>query len=251
SVSHTSDTTIYLCYGNASITTEQSNKSGVWDTNYKGVWHLPNGTALSANDSTSNGINGTVNGAVAGSGRNGGGASFDGSAWHYVSLGDPAAVDFGAGDYTLEAWIKASSLPDFQFILAKDSDSNNRQFLCSIDPSGVIRVTLFYSSSGLVVYKTGAVITANNWYHLVAARSGNAFKVYVNGVDQNAVYDAANATANFPQTMTATAAELDIGRRAYANYQYPFNGTIDEVRISGGARSANWITAEYNNQNSA
>src|SRR5262249_49667263 len=47
-LSHTSDTTVYLCYGNASISTDQSNKSAVWDANYKGVWHLPNGSTLNA-----------------------------------------------------------------------------------------------------------------------------------------------------------------------------------------------------------
>ena len=29
-----------------------------------------------------------------------------------------------------------------------------------------------------------------------------------------------------------------------------WNGTIDEVRISSSARSADWIAAEYNNQSS-
>jgi len=37
-LSHTSDTTIYVCYGNASITTDQSNRTAVWDANYNGHW---------------------------------------------------------------------------------------------------------------------------------------------------------------------------------------------------------------------
>ena len=61
-VSHTSDTVIYLFYGNSAVTISQENKTGVWDSNFHGVWHLPNGTTLSANDSTSNGNNGTING---------------------------------------------------------------------------------------------------------------------------------------------------------------------------------------------
>src|SRR5215475_11180601 len=54
-VSHTTDTVIYLFYGNGAITSDQSSKTAVWDTNYKGVWHLgqnPTGTAFS--DSTAN-----------------------------------------------------------------------------------------------------------------------------------------------------------------------------------------------------
>ena len=33
-LSHTTDTTICLCYGNSSITSDQSNKTTVWDANY-------------------------------------------------------------------------------------------------------------------------------------------------------------------------------------------------------------------------
>jgi hypothetical protein len=68
-----------MFYGNSSITTDQSNPTAVWDVNFKGVWHLPNGTILSANDSTSNGNNGTINGATATTGEIAGGASFNGS----------------------------------------------------------------------------------------------------------------------------------------------------------------------------
>src|SRR5690606_31104823 len=50
----------------------------VW-TEYAGVWHLPNGTTLTANDSTSNGNDGTVNSASATAGVIGGGASFGAS----------------------------------------------------------------------------------------------------------------------------------------------------------------------------
>ena len=50
-VSASSDTVIYVYYGNGSAANQQ-NPTGVWDSNYEGVWHLPNGTTLSANDST-------------------------------------------------------------------------------------------------------------------------------------------------------------------------------------------------------
>src|SRR5690242_3758617 len=59
-LSHTTDTTIYLCYGNASVTTDQSNKTGVWDANYKGVWHL-NENAANTTVSDSTGVNNGTN----------------------------------------------------------------------------------------------------------------------------------------------------------------------------------------------
>ena len=105
-VSHTTDTVIYMFYGNSSITTDQSNQHGTWDSNYGGVWHLANGTTLSANDSTSNGNNGTIQGGVtATSGQIDGGGSFNGSTG-YISTTNSLAWPFTVTD---EAWINTTS----------------------------------------------------------------------------------------------------------------------------------------------
>ena len=55
SVSSSIDTVFYLMYGDSSINTDQSDPPNTWDSNFKGVWHLGNGSTLSLNDSTSNG----------------------------------------------------------------------------------------------------------------------------------------------------------------------------------------------------
>ena len=39
-LAYNADTTIYMYYGNAAITSATANPTGVWDTNFKGVWHL-------------------------------------------------------------------------------------------------------------------------------------------------------------------------------------------------------------------
>src|SRR3989344_5660578 len=61
SISASANTTVYIYYGNASAA-DQSNATGVWDANYKGVWHLPDGTTLNLTDSTSNVVNFTTAG---------------------------------------------------------------------------------------------------------------------------------------------------------------------------------------------
>ena len=72
------DSTIYAYYGKSDASDGQSATS-VWDANFKGVWHLPNGATLSANDSTSNANNGTNNGATATTGKVDGAGNFDGT----------------------------------------------------------------------------------------------------------------------------------------------------------------------------
>jgi len=60
-LSHTADTVIYVFYGNGSISSDQSNKTAVWDSNFAGVWHMGDNAAnTTVSDSTSNGRNGTA-----------------------------------------------------------------------------------------------------------------------------------------------------------------------------------------------
>jgi len=109
SLSSSVDTVIFMFYGNSSVTTDQSNKTAVWSNGYVGVWHLPNGTTLSTNDSTSLGNNATnVNSVSASAGEVGGGATFNGSN-NYLSVGNPSNLQsFSA--VTTSVWINTTHL---------------------------------------------------------------------------------------------------------------------------------------------
>ncbi len=79
-VSHTVNSLIFMAYGDNTISTFQGGSLGsAWNANYQGVWHFPNGTILSPNDSTSNGYNLTNSGGTATSGLNDGALSLSGS----------------------------------------------------------------------------------------------------------------------------------------------------------------------------
>ena len=53
SLSGSTDTDVYMCYGDSGTTTSQEDVTGVWDSNYVGVWHMGEGGGT-AYDSTSN-----------------------------------------------------------------------------------------------------------------------------------------------------------------------------------------------------
>ena len=115
------NTTIYLYYGNSAITSPTANPAGVWDSNYKGVWHLKesgNGTSGEFKDSTSNAKHGTGAAGVTGGGtpdraeaRIGYGQNFRGdlNANDAINLGKGTGLD-NLGTYSLEAWIAPRSL---------------------------------------------------------------------------------------------------------------------------------------------
>jgi len=103
-LSHTSDTTIYMFYGNSSITSSQENRNGVWDPNYEAVWACEKRTTLDATDSTANSNNGTDHGATATSGQIDGAASFSAAGSQYIDAGDTTSLQM-TGPMTVETWI--------------------------------------------------------------------------------------------------------------------------------------------------
>ena len=120
-VSHTSDTTLLMYYGNAGVANQQ-NSSGTWNSNYKGVGHLPNGTSLTANDSTSNGNNGSATGGMTGGvGKIGGGAQYPSSNTNdNISIADNASLDISA-PYTPSIWFNINpTAPGTTTLFAKN-----------------------------------------------------------------------------------------------------------------------------------
>jgi uncharacterized repeat protein (TIGR01451 family) len=233
-LSHTSDTVIYMFYGNSAVSSDQSNRTGTWDGNFKAVWHLPNGTILSGADSTSNAVNGSNAGLSATAGLIDGAASGDGGAGHQInSANNPyASSTFSSSGITLSAWVKPVSIASTSQII-------------SLEGAYIIDVTS--GNAGFEINGTGsdlvsaASVAAGSWTHIVGTSdsSGN-LKLYVNGV--------------LDSSASQTFFNLDSLSRPYSLGGHPvmsgynFNGIIDEARISNVARSADWIATEYANQ---
>lgn len=242
-VSHTSDTTIYLCYGSPNITTDQSNKTAVWDANFKGVWHLPNGISLTAVDSTSNGVNGTITSTAAAGGQIDGCGNFDGTS-SKIDMGNASALD-GMTALTISAWIKPNSLTGANRIFTKWRGS----FLVGtkLGAGDVLRLSVEKSGGGLSIFDSPAsTLTTGTWQHLVLTWSQpNTATIYVNGV-------AKTVTITQDQNVTSTGASSTAVQIGYSSdgLGNHFDGLIDDVRMSNVVRSADWSKTEYNNQSS-
>ena len=83
-------------------------------------------------------------------------------------------------------------------------------------------------------------IPAGAWTYAVMTYDGSNMKLYVNGALDGSVAQTGTFATNL--------VPLNIGRNNNSTEYFP--GSIDEVRISKTARSADWIFAEYNNQKS-
>jgi RHS repeat-associated protein len=245
SLSHTSDTVIYLFYGNPSVTSSQQNPAAVWDSSYVGVWHLANGTVLDANDSTANANNGIASGVEASSGQIDGAASFNGTNAS-INVGSGSSLNL-TSELTLSLWMNMNSWGSgWDAIVSKPYYSDQwtspwQQF--KLSRSGTSGNLQWGTNTGDIVSNT--VISPSTWYNVVVTVSpsgGNNQQIFINGVldNENSVPIPIGSVDTTP---------VYFGMSSPFSSDSLFNGTLDEIEISNIARSPDWIATEYGNQN--
>ena len=236
---------IWIYYNYPAIADEQ-NRTGTWNSNFKGVWHLGNGTTINATDSTSNNNNGTVNGnPVATSGQIDGAVDFDGTG-DYIGLGSGASLDF-LSSITLSGWVKPASLADKEFAIFSKGDGGTANYMFGVGdwygPSGSDTFWSYikHPTTSAESYGQNNIIVTGTTYYLVMTWAGgtNTMKLYKNGVE----ITYGGQVAPVGSRNDDSALNGSIGGR---NGGILFNGDIDEVRVSNSVRSASWIKAEYN-----
>ena len=119
-------------------------------------------------------------------GKFGSALSFDGT--DYVDCGNPSVLDFPA-DFTVSAWVKdAKSSQDSATFWSKGGDGGGGiRLRVSMDQAGT---ALFHLDDDIQKLTGRGSIRwddKNDWRHIVAMRSGNEMRVYVDGVQDMAV----------------------------------------------------------------
>ena len=161
------------------------------------------------------------------------------------------ARDFdGSGDYltishhtdynittnlTLEAWINPDtmdSVGSWNRIIEKGT--NNQYGLSVTSDSGYGLILRLYGTT-TVTTLSYFVPPLNQWTHVAAVYDGSTVKFYANGV---LVSSSSNSGS-----ITTTSNDLVIGD--WTSHSRGFDGTIDEVRVSKVARTANEIRQSY------
>ena len=242
-ISGSSDTEIYMYYGNATCGNQQEVTS-VWDSNFSVVQHM-NSSSGSFLDSTSSDNDGTASGGVSENvtGKIADGASFDGSN-DVVTL--PSSNDItgdSLANCTIEAWVKYAT-PAGKYVFAiKRSASQSTLISLVADYTGAGYLGILARNDANTAHTTldyDGSYNDNAWHHLVATIEGATRKVYVDG---SQVATSSDGMAS----VTGNSAPAAIG--AFRDGQLHYSGSIDEARFSKTNRSATWISTQYANQN--
>ena len=159
--------------------------------------------------------------------------SFEGSgSSSQVIVTDDVALRLGAGDFTVEAWVKAASLPASgdRAIASKRALGSDNGWHLGVDEDGH---PFFHVSIGANprVNSTG-VLAVGQWHHvaLVHASSSGVGTFYVDGI--------VAGSGSLSQPNGAAAADLYIGEDSAGLAGQTWDGLIDDLRLSAVARYA-------------
>jgi len=232
-----SENTIFYMYYSRSGTTDGADPTNVWDGNFKLVSHLRDDPDISScKDSTSNSNDGTKKGAgepaVTTDGKIDDAQDCDGTD-DYVSFG--AADALSLQPVTYEVWVKADTLPVTQVVAIC---SGLRIYLGAWDTANELGLHFY---DGTWKHAPDGGLSTGTWYYLTGTvpASGGTARFYRDGVEKATV-----AAGDVSHEGGAHGA-IGMGETFSPGWYYPFDGIIDEARISNVVRSPAWIKASF------
>ncbi|MBA7467459.1 hypothetical protein ES707_02677 [subsurface metagenome] len=244
---------IYMYYGNSGASDVQDS-SGTFSNNYVAVWHMDesswSGTPDEVKDATQYTNDGQAfgNATTTDTAKLNGGGILDGTG-DYVDVQNHSSLQLTT-EFTFAMWIyRETDSGTHERLLAKsDADSpddTDRDYYLDIQSIDVVIVGSTQLGDASAYLSGNAIIYTGTWYYIVAMKNSTEYIIYVNGA-----FDASGVTGGTIGDARQSTMPLNIGRLGQAGtWYYDFDGIIDEVRISTGTRSADWVAAQYESMN--
>lgn len=168
-------------------------------------------------------------------------AIFDGSGDYIRITSGAADLTFGTGDFTIEMTIRPIVVPAGASAYLYDSRNGAGSNCPQLRIDSGSKVNFLVSGSSLVTGTT--TIVAGSEYVIAVTRSGTSLRMFVNGTQEGGTIT--NST-NF--TVEDNAVPLTLGVVTFNPSAAPYNGYMDELRITKGVAR---YTANYTPASSA
>jgi len=227
---------IWAYWGNTDLTAAAPGytaNGAVWDDQFAVVWHLAATNGANADDSTADGIDGTVYNTEHSDWKDG----IVGNAIELDGVDELIAVEFNVPqtEATHEMWVKGTTdnVGLFSANAPLQGGSNDRNIAIES------RQLVGRLWNEQVITSSGLDLADGRWHHVVHAfgASIGGQKLYVDGVE---VASGNKASSDFTGNTW-----IEVGWGSRGGY---YAGMIDEPRISlNEVRSADWIRATYQN----
>ncbi|HRW06177.1 MAG TPA: putative Ig domain-containing protein, partial [Caldilineaceae bacterium] len=166
-----------------------------------------------------------------------------GSNYQSLSLADAA---FTLGEYTLGLWVKPRhNQPTMQHLVGKRGPFGDDQVNYSLllNPDNTVRFTMDATDcSTAQTLDSTAIVTQDQWNHIMATFDGATMRIYINGV-----LDANSRAATTPCQYTDQV--VYVGGVSNNNNWSPLDAELDEVTLHGVALTDSEVRAIYDYQN--
>jgi hypothetical protein len=120
---------------------------------------------------------------------------FDGSGDFLNIAAGNTPLNLGTGDFTVEFWMFAFAVSiGCSIIDNRNPDTQDAGFQIGLNAS-----TPWFTTANFAYITAGTTISNNTWYHIALSRSGNTFKLFLNGTQTGSTYNG-SSTQNFTNT---------------------------------------------------
>lgn len=238
-VKDATDVDIFIYYNKPDQSTDKADPENVWDSNYKGVFHLTDNVL----DSTSNNNDGIDNGTSDIAGQIKDGRDADGVA-DWIELGTNGLPVKSTSGYSVEFWVKTIGIQNGETPYAEGNSGNDSPiFFFRCISTKKIRVFIRANSGAVDLTADSTTdVFESGFTHVLWTDDNGTGKLYINGV-----LDATSFNYT-PTAITLNNASIFAWHRT-AIIQF-LEGIMDELRLSNNIRTASYALTSFNNQDS-
>ena len=144
----------------------------------------------------------------------------------YVSCEQNSNWDFSGGKWSVDCQVYLNSIASDGVVWSQGTDANNYMQLVILSTGEVQFDIVTASSTVVTMVSSGLGLTTGSWYLIEVGETGDAYKLYVDGVVVASTTDTDRAIAY--------AGAFEIGRIGFGTANY-LNGWVDEFRVFNGA----------------
>ncbi|UCG56938.1 MAG: hypothetical protein JSU70_19000 [Phycisphaerales bacterium] len=153
----------------------------------------------------------------------------------YVDCGNPGALNFGTGDWSICAWVRTTQAGPTATVFANGGDQpGGIRYTLGVGeggPDGVVTLTTDDDVTKAQAISS-TTVNDNEWHHVVGLREGTAIRVYVDGVlAGSGTVPAGYDLSGTSQHNAYVGAITDNTDATGQTLQKHFVGLMDELRI--------------------
>jgi len=229
-----------------------------WKVNLSAAWDFDEGTDQRASDSSGNDNAGTLGDSQASddddplwvNGLSGKGLRLDGDDDHVLVPHDDSLT---STEITVEAWIYPYSWStssrgsnDADYIVCKGDSEDLGSYWIAREGQGSVEGKFQFSirneerahpAKTIKAWSNKAYSETGRWYHLVGVCNESELMLYVDGE--------LVGSAQINDTLPSNTQDLKIGWYGVTDFEYAFDGIMDEVRLYSRALSAGEVASHY------